>query len=115
MAPTIFKAAARERVEVQVGDEVVDLSKLPMGVLLDVIALLGDDPGDVTSADLGNVIEAMAVICRASNERVTKEYLLELDAFEEVLPFMKFALGIIRERMAGAGGAGLKNGTPSSS
>ena len=115
MAPTIFKAAARERIEVQVGDEIVDLSTLPMGVLLDVIALLGDDPGNVSSSDLGNVIEAMAVICQASNKRVTKDYLLGLDAFEEVMPFMKFALGVVREKMATANGGVLKNEESSSS
>lgn len=108
--PTVFKAPPREAVIVQVGDEEVDLSRLPMGALLDVIALIGDD-GE--TPDLANVVAAIAALCEPSNPRVTTEYLLGLDA-EVVLPFMQFAMRIVEERMAAGRMVGIKNGkTPS--
>lgn len=110
MAIPVFKATPKEKIEVQVGDEIVDLSRLSMGTLLDVVGLIGDDTDSVASNDLENIIAAMAAMCEPSNPAVTKEYLMGRDAFEEVIPFMKFAIGIIKEKMDTAGGMGLKNG-----
>lgn len=109
--PTIFKAAPREEVRVQIGDEIVDLSRLPMGALIDVISLIGTDVDDT---NLENVVGAIAALCERSNLNVTKEYLLNMDA-EVVIPFMKFALNIAKERMDAAGAIGVKNATTLSS
>lgn len=109
--PTIFAATEREKVIAIVGTETVDLSSMSIGTLLKVVALVDDD---VTTANLENVVAALAALCAPSNPRVTKEYLLSLDV-EVVLPFMKFALEVVKQRMAAADGVGLKNGTPPSS
>lgn len=105
--PTIFKAPPREEVRAQIGDEIVDLSRLPMGALIDVIELVGTDADET---DLGNVVGAIAALCERSNPNITKEFLLEQDA-EVVIPFMQFALNVAKKRMDAAGALGLKNGT----
>ena len=114
-ALTVFKAKAREPVPVQIGDETVDLSALSMRTLGDVLRLVGDDPDALDTGDLDKIVAAVAALCTPSNPKVTADYLLDLDAYEEVIPFMKFAMGVIKER--GGTLAGLvdpKNPTPSS-
>jgi hypothetical protein len=115
MTLTVFKAKARDPETVQIGDEVVDLSRISMRTLATVLELVGDDPGEIDGADITKVIGAIAALCEPSNPKVTADYLLDLDAYEEVIPFMKFAIGVVRDRGGDLGGlVDPKNPTPSS-
>lgn len=115
MTLTVFKAKARDAVKVQIGDEVVDLSRVSMRTLSTVLTLVGDNPDDLDTNDIEKIVGAMAALCEPSNPKVTADYLLDLDAYEEVIPFMKFALGVVRDRGADLGGlVDPKNSTPSS-
>ena len=115
MTLTVFKAKVREPETVQSGDEVVDLSRLSMRTLATVLTLVGDNPDDLDTNDIEKIVGAMAALCEPSNPKVTADYLLDRDAYEEVIPFMKFALGVVRDRGADLGGlVDPKNSTPSS-
>lgn len=115
MTLTVFKAKARDAVKVQIGDEVVDLSRVSMRTLSTVLEMVGDDPDALDGTDITRIVGAMAALCEPSNPKVTADYLLDLDAYEEVIPFMKFALGVVRDRGADLGGlVDPKNSTPSS-
>lgn len=115
MTLTIFKAKVREAEQVQIGDEVVDLSRISMRTLATVLTLAGDNPDDLDTNDIEKIVGAVAALCVPSNPKVTADYLLDLDAYEEVIPFMKFAMGLIKDRGGGLGGlVDPKNPTPSS-
>jgi hypothetical protein len=104
MTRTVFKAKEREPVEVQIGDEVVDLSHISMRALAAVMDLIGDDPAAIDATNITTIVGAVAALCAPSNPKVTAEYLLGRDAYEEVIPFTKFALGIIKQQSGDLGG-----------
>lgn len=115
--PTIFKAPKREAILAQIGDEKVDLTRISMGTLIEVLQLVGDDPTEIRRQKFADIVAAVAVLCQPSNENVTVEYLLGLDAFTETMPFMEFAMNIIKERsdaLKSAGKGDPKNQPPSS-
>ena len=115
MTLTVFKAKTREPETVQIGDEVVDLTRISMRTLSTVLTLVGDNPDDLDTNDIEKIVGAVAALCEPSNAKVTTDYLLDLDAYEEVIPFMKFAMGLIKDRGGALGGlVDPKNPTPSS-
>lgn len=116
MTRTVFKAAEREPVEVQIGDEEVDLSNLSLRTIGAVLKLVGDDPAKLKTVSMETLAEAAALLCGKSNPKITADFVLDnIDGFDEALPFIEFAMTLIAERGKGiAGQADLKNPTPSS-
>jgi hypothetical protein len=115
VARPVFKAAEREPIEVQIGDEEADLSRLSLRTIGKVFKLIGDDPSELKGLDVETMAEAVAVLCEPSNSKITADFILDsVDGMEEALPFLTFALNLIAERGKGIGGIDLKNPTPSS-
>ena len=99
-AVTIFAPKPRDPVVLEIGGETVDITRIPMGTLIKVLDLVGTDPTRIAMGSYEKTLTAASIVCEPQNSRVTKAFLLELDAFDEVIPAMTFVMNYVDRRAA---------------
>ncbi len=98
--PTVFEPKEREKVALIIGGEEVDITRIPMRTLIKVLDLVGTDAENLGMGNYEKTLTAVALVCEPKNEAVTKDFLLDLDAFDEVIPALAFVMAYVNRRAA---------------
>ena len=96
--PTVFEPKEREKVALIIGGEEVDITRIPMRTLIKVLDLVGTDAENLGMGNYEKTLTAVALVCEPKNEAVTKDFLLDLDAFDEVIPALAFVMAYVNRR-----------------